>query len=534
MARNKVIRINANDESLPKALAFVEEAFRRRRVSAKIASEMKLLFEAVCREIVAQLADETAELEICSVSKIGCADIEITFPGSRFSLPSENAASSPGASIIEEHLDKISCSFHHGDNVVQIAVSQSIWSFILPNLVAVIAAVIVATVLEFTIDDAGRQLLATDWVAPLKKLFTNAMLMIGAPMTLFSLLKNVTDAFIVAGRHSSSRTLFMTAMSSSVVAVVLAAVMGFVFAQWILSTAGVTESFDIGFANWSLASAVDQIIPSSIVEPFETISPIPMIVVALLVAGSLSSIGQSFSLVKRAVDACYDLFSGILGILMIAFPVACFLLFLEVLLATDGVVQFLDILGIVAIVFVCTVPLLAFYALVLKVHGIPVMKFARTLWPLLKENFSIGSVIDAVPFNTRYCERHFGVPRKRLGKELPMLAQVCLDGNCFILMLLAAIYIFVANCEVSWINIVVIGLIVMFLSFGAPNQPGSILIGMLVILTYLNSDTAVSLALCFELFCGPLQNILNVISSVVTVVVRQQGSRNEPSQPGAL
>jgi Na+/H+-dicarboxylate symporter len=102
------------------------------------------------------------------------------------------------------------------------------------------------------------------------------------------------------------------------------------------------------------------------------------------------------------------------------------------------------------------------------------------------------------------------------------LAQTSLDGNCFILMLLSTIFIFIANCPVSWINIAVIALIVLFLSFGAPNQPGSILIGMLVILTYLNSDIAISLALCFELFCGGLQNILNVISSVATVVENER------------
>ena len=53
-------------------------------------------------------------------------------------------------------------------------------------------------------------------------------------------------------------------------------------------------------------------------------------------------------------------------------------------------------------------------------------------------------------------------------------------------------------------------------------------IGMLIILAYLNSDIAVSLALCFELFCGGLQNILNVISSVVTVArnERREGRRH--------
>ena len=332
----------------------------------------------------------------------------------------------------------------------------------------------------------------------------------------------MSDTFMVAERNSSSRKLFMSSIASSVVVIAFALVMGFMVAQQLLSASGVTESFDLGFASWSLTSAVEQIVPSSIIEPFETISPIPMIVVALLIAGALNSMGQNFNAVKRAIDVCYDLFSSILGIVMAAFPLACFLLFLDVLLTEEGMLNFLGILFIALPGFVCTIPVLIVYALGLKAHGIPVFQFIRKLWPLVRENIAIGSVIDAVPYNTRYCAKNLGISRERLEKELPVLAQTSLDGNCFILMLLATIYIFIANCEVSWINIAVIAIIVMFLSFGAPNQPGSILIGMLIILAYLNSDAAVSLALCFELFCGNLQNILNVISSVVTVAENER------------
>ncbi len=522
MTRNETIKIGADEENLPQARAFVEGAFGKRHVNASIVSEMMSLFEALFRKAVAHVGDGGAELEIGSVSGLGRASVKLTFPGKRFSLFDGDVSSDSDAKVIESYSDKISCSYQSGYNVVRISVGKSAWSFILPNLVAVIAAVVVGGVLEFALDEAGRQLIAREWVTPLEKLFTNAVLMIGAPMTLFSLLKNVTDSFLVAERHSSSRKLFMTSVASSIVVIALALVMGFAFAQSVLSAGGVTESFDLGFSSWSLVSAVDQIIPSSIIEPFETISPIPMIVVAVLVAGALSSMGQNFNAVKRAIDVCYDLFSGILRIVMTTFPLACFLLFLEVLLAENGIVNFLEILYIIVVVFACALPLLIVYALSLRAHGIPVREFARKLWPLVKENVAIGSVIDAAPFNARYCEKSFGISRERLEKELPILAQTSLDGNCFVLMILATIYIFVANCEVSWINVAVIALIVMFLSCGAPNQPGSILIGMLVVLTYLNSDTAISLALCFELFCGGLQNILNVISGVVTVAENER------------
>lgn len=517
MARDKTIKVCANEEGFSKARDFVGKTLTRRRINTNIASETMLLFEALFSEILSQANDSDTEIKVSSERGLGSTDIKIVYAGKRFLKPEGDVSSDPDAKIVEVFSDKVSCSYQNGDNVIRITVNLSAWSFILPNLIAVIAALVVGIVLECTVDHAGQAQIAREWVMPLEKLFTNAVLMIGAPMTLFSLLKNVTDSFIVSERHSTAGKLFIASMASSLIAIALALVLGFTFAQEVLMTAGVTDSVDIGFANWSLASAVDQIIPSNILEPFQSISPVPMIVVAILIASALCIVGQSFELLKRAIDACYDLFSSILQILMGFFPLACFLLFLEILLSDKGLPGFFVILFIVLVVFVCTVPLLITYAIRLKAHGIPVRDFAKKLWPLVKENFVIGSVIDAVPYNTRYCVKVFGLSRERLEKELPVLAQTNLDGNCFILMLLAAIYISIANCEVSWFNIAVIALIVLFLSFGAPNQPGSILIGMLIILTYLKSDSIVSMALCFELFCGGLQNILNVISSVVAV-----------------
>ncbi|MEE1160135.1 MAG: cation:dicarboxylase symporter family transporter [Atopobiaceae bacterium] len=501
----------------PEAEAFIEEVFERRHVNASIAYETMQLFEALFSKIVFQVGEQDAEIEISSLNGLGHTDIKLVFPGKRFLASGGDVSIDPEAKIIEAFSDKMSCSYTGGYNVIRISVGKSARSFILPNLIAIIAALVVSIVFALTLDDAGHDMVVKEWIAPLQKLFTNAVLMIGAPMTLFSLLKNVTDSFIVSERHSAARKLFAASVVSSLVAIALALIMGFTFARAILEIIGETESVDIGLEGWTLSSAVDQIIPSSILEPFQSISPVPMIVVALLVASALCNMGQNFDIMKRAIDACYDLFSSILSIVMAAFPLACFLLFLEVLMSDDGFMRFVALLLEAIVVFVCTIPFLATYALRLKARGVKVTEFARKLWPLVKENFVIGSVIDAVPYNTRYCAKVFGFSRSRLEKELPVLSQTSLDGNCFILMLLATIFIFVANCPVSRLNVVVVALIVLFLSFGAPNQPGSILIGMLIILTYLNSSAAVSMALCFELFCGALQNILNVISSIVMV-----------------
>jgi Na+/H+-dicarboxylate symporter len=516
MARTKTIEIEPNEKDLPQAQAFIGKMFKRRHVNATIASETMLLFEAVFHVVVSEVDDEDAKLEISSIENLGRTEIKIMYPGERFSMPEGDASQDPDAKIIEAFSDKLSYSYLAGDNVIRISVSQSARAFIFPNLIAAIMAIVVGIVLTFALDEAGRHQLAEQWVAPLENLFTNAVLMVGAPMTLFSLLKNVTDSFILSERNSTSRKLFIASLSSSIGAIVMAVIAAVAYIQVTGMVTGETKSIDLGLEDWSLASVLDQIIPSNILEPFTTISPIPMIVVALLVVGSLITIGKNFDTMKRAIDTCYDLFSGILQIVMSVFPLACFLLFLEILLA-DQVQAFLQVMLIAADVFLCTVPLLAVYALRLKAKGVRVREFARKLWPLVKENFKIGSTIEAAPYNIRYCVKNFGFSRKRLEKELPVMAQTNLDGNCYVLMFISVTFIAFAGNTNSWLSVVVIGIIVLFLSSGSPNKPGSILIGMLIISTYLASKANIQMALCFELFCGSLQNIVNVISGVVAV-----------------
>ena len=61
-----------------------------------------------------------------------------------------------------------------------------------------------------------------------------------------------------------------------------------------------------------------------------------------------------------------------------------------------------------------------------------------------------------------------------------------------------------------------ITMLVLVLSCGAPNQPGSILLGTLFVIMYLNSNEMLCVAFFLEVFLGSVQNIVNVISSVVT------------------
>ena len=65
------------------------------------------------------------------------------------------------------------------------------------------------------------------------------------------------------------------------------------------------------------------------------------------------------------------------------------------------------------------------------------------------------------------------------------------------------------------------------LSLGAPNQPGSILIGTLIVTMYLNSYDMLCAAICSEAFLGSAQNIVNVIGDIVAAAIEDETTKSK-------
>ena len=84
------------------------------------------------------------------------------------------------------------------------------------------------------------------------------------------------------------------------------------------------------------------------------------------------------------------------------------------------------------------------------------------------------------------------------------------------------LFMFMMVSQASWFHVIVIAIIVVFLSFGAPNQPGSILIGTLIIALFLKADVLIPTAVYLEVFFGGIQNMINVTGDVVTIAIEEK------------
>ena len=513
------VRIDTTTEGFREGRRFIVEKLKARRISQPMISETLLVYEALFHEIVEQGFGKENGLTISYANRSGDSVIDIGFDGDVFVPDADEVDEiSPDKRILAGYAEKFDCMYASGHNRISLRVRRSRARTANMCMLAILISVAVHALIHFALGAQGEQFLLYNLIYPLEIFFTNAVIMIGAPVTFVSLLKNLTDTFVVSEKHTGVRKFVGITVMSSLVSVALALAV----CRLAVLLLGDRHFNLLGESSMNIDTSIGQFIlellPSDIFTPFQTISPFPIVIIAVLVTYASCSAGKYFGSIKKAVDIGYVIFSRMLGIVtyMLPFFAAMAALDLQIRHAIDTGRG----LALLVMITVLSPAAMALYYMIRLVFGrVQVGDFVRKLIPLLGENIRIGSGIDAVTFNIRYCARTYGIDRRRLEMSLPLLAEINLDGNCFIITILALMTADMAAGNLATSTILLIPLLVLFLSFGAPNQPGSVLIGMMMLLWHTDTMLLLPLAILSEVFFSGLLNMINVTGDIVTVAI---------------
>lgn len=526
-AETNTIEVHARAEDFGTAKEFVAKVLSGARISEETVGDIEIIFDALFNSILAQGFGSETILEITEQKKFGAVYVVVEFEGDRFSPQhGDDDADSPEENLLEAFGDKIDYGYQLGCNSITITVKRKTGIWALTNVGSMLLAIVVYAVLANVLDQQAQNVIANDYLYYVGTLFSNAALMISAPVTLFSLLKNAAEAFITERRYSNVRNLRSRVFANSVVSILLAMVMGWILCNYIDVSVLVPGENAAAGLSLTFKDIINDIIPSSIVEPLETIAPLPLIVLSMMCTYALCSVGEHFDMLKRAIDACYALFSRILSLVLGVLPIFSFLAVLYTLLA-NGPVVLLSVFLVAIVILLSLCLLFVYYTIWLKVSGVKLTTFFKGLPALIFENNQINGAIDAVPFNVRYCSKVYGINQQRLARDLPVLAQVNRDGNCYLLMMVALMAVLPRGIDkVSILEISVLALLVLFLSLGSPNQPGSILIGTVIIANYLNMTEIWVLGVFLEVFLGRAQNLTNVLGNIAMTAIDDVEARH--------
>ena len=520
----QMITIPAMEESFEEAQLFIRQCLDAETAGDEIASETMLVFEALFHNLFEQEIDRKSTLKISFQKHLGNLMVLIGYEGKMLDLFVEEGDSvSPENQILHTYEDRLCHRYHGGFNSFQISVKRKHFFSLMSCAAGLACAVLIFLLLSCGVSKKTQYSLVANIVMPAEQLFGNMVFMISGPLTFFSLLKNLTSTYILSERYSFTQRLRRKSIMTSVSVMLIAVGMSFLLLSRLRDPAA--ASAEQHAAGTEIRELISGAVPPDIFEPFESMSPVPLIILALIVNYSFCSSGKYFMALKQAVDACYTIFSRILSLVLSLIPFIFAASLLQIFILRE-----MDSLGIIMegslLILAGTSGVVIFYLVRLKAGGIRLLPFLRALPPLLLENGRINSSIDAVPFNIRYCVRHYGMNRKRLEKSMPVFAQTMFDGNCFLLMCISMFLAFCWGRNITWYDVLASAALVFFLSLGAPNQPGSVLIGTMILLEYhgLAHTTYMFIAVCFEVALGVVQNLINVGGDIVTVAVEERKS----------
>ncbi len=519
----KSVEIRNLTEDYEAARSLVEDFLNRSRVSEAIVYETMLIFEAVCYRIFEQEAGSSIVVTTEGHKRFHGASINLNYEGSMFiaesGIPGEPT---PEDRIFNAYADRIDYSYRSHFNSIRIQARRSYVGASVAYIVAILLGFLVYAVLHSITGGQSDEALREKLFFPLETLFANAMLMIGAPVTFLSLLKHLTDTYILAERDSGIRKITRQTMASSIICVLLAVATCRVLNIATSPFRRLLEGYGKLNIHMELGSFIRGLMPSDIFTPFQTISPFPLILLAALVTYAFCSVGKYFDKMMDAIDVCYALFARMLTIIMVTLPVFTFCATMDVLLVNNTSDVLLFFSKFILLIFISMIVPAIYYTLRLAARGISIREFFKRSRPFLRENFKIASVIDAVPYNIRYCMRHYGLDRKLLETNMPVLAEVNLDGNCYLLTLISLIFVTFSGPGTTIWEMLLIAMLVFVLSLGAPNQPGSCIIGILIILHYVQAYTFIPFAIFAEVFFGAMLNLMNVTGDIITEVVNEK------------
>lgn len=318
-------------------------------------------------------------------------------------------------------------------------------------------------------------------------------------------------------------------LSTSVFALSLAGVIGFVIKNMGLFTANV-ENISAQAGTTSSSNPLMIIVnavPSNIVEAFSSNGSILSIVfVAVVIGLCINTLGDKIKVLKNILEDVNSIITVFLSYVITKFgPFAIFVLITRTF-AIYGVENLKPALVyVVTAVCVLMIFLVFGYAVFIAVGAkLNPVKFVKKISKVALFGFSTSSSAATLPLNTKTVTEELGVSEDIASFILPLGMTINMNGTA-IMQVIAAIFIASsAGYDVTPLNIVVIALLALIASIGTPAAPGAGAIILFTVLTGMgyNNDAAIlaySLILAINRPIEMLVTSLNVVGDAAACIV---------------
>ena len=519
-------------DGVSKSLLFIEETLKELRLKKRDLMEALLISEETML-LLSEHAPEDACIKVTVTRRMGVPRIRLTIPGTPVSLDehlgtvsidqlgeeTENAIRSV---MLRSYADSIKFRHSRSENILTIVTGIPERILATRTIASIVLSLITALLLRQILPDEAVQWMSTNLLSPVESLFISALMCMTAPAVFVSITCSMFrfEGFSELGR--SGKTVVATYLLTSIAAAIIGVV---IFELFLPGEIGVL-TFQEGNATvegFSLLAILQTLIPPNIVEPFISVNSLQLMVVAMTIGAALTMSGKRVRHLKVLLEELDVLCGKVSSLVMYMVPVVVYCSTANALLSSHAEVLSATV-ELIPVLMAGMAALLLLYCLILvfAAHLNP-LPFLKKYVPAMKSVLLKGSSVAAIPINMRISRRQLGVPRGicSLG------ATINMDGNCMCLTVISLFFARICDVAFGTSEMVVLLLLVLILSLGAPIAPGTLILCLVTLLTQMGIDISViSLVIGINFILEMLLGMINSVGDVVValLVARKEGT----------
>ena len=519
-----------------KSLLFIEETLKSFRMKKRDLLEALLISEETLL-LLSEHAPEDAGIKVTITRRMGVPRIRLAVPGSPVMLDehlgtvsidqlgteTEDAIRSV---MLRSYADSIRYRHRHSENILTIVPGIPERILATRTVAAIILSFLTALLLRQMAPDTVVHWISTNLLSPVESLFISALMCITAPAVFVSITCAMFRFEGFSELELSGKTVVITYLLTSVTAAIIGVA---IFQLFLPGEIGVlTLQAGSGPAEvFSLMSILRSLIPPNVVEPFMSVNSLQLMVVAMTIGTALTMSGKRVRHLKVLLEELDVLCGKVSSMVMYVIPVVVYCSTANALLNSRAEVLS-AIVELIPTLIAGGAALFVLYCLILvfaaRLNPLP---FLKKYVPAMKSVFLKGSSIAAIPMNMRISRRQLGVPKSICAFSIPLGATINMDGNCICLTIISLFFARICDVAFGTNEIVLLLLLVLILSLGAPIAPGSLILCLVTLLTQMGIDISVislviGISFILEMLLGMVNSVGNVV--VALLVARKEGS----------
>lgn len=514
------------ENGISQSLIFIEEILKKYKLKPRDLMEAVLISEEAIL-MLEEKAPEDADIKIVINRHMGVPRIKIMIPGETLHLDEhvgtvsmEQLGEKSENSIRSIMLRSYSESFKYrnGRNNNTITITTGIPERVLATytIMAIILATITGILMTNFASDGVRAWFLNNLFGPIETLFISALMCVAAPAVFASIACSMLrfEGFSELGKNSK-----LVIVNYLITAVIATFISYFCFLLLRPGEAGILSSEVVGGTSegFSILAVVTTLVPTNIIEPFISVNSLQLMVAAVVIGSAMTMCGKRVSNVKTLFEETDVLCQKIASLVMKVVPLAVYCSILNFILAakTEALRSALDLVATILLGFILVI--LAYCLILLVAAKLNPITFIKKYMPVMKSTFLKGSGVAAIPLNIRACRRKFGVSQNICSFSIPLGATINMDGNCICLTISTLFFARICGVPMDMNSIIVLFLLVLVLSLGAPIAPGTLILCLATLLPQIGIDPGlVSLIIGINFI---LEMIIGAVNSMGDVVI---------------